>query len=100
MRRAAALATVLVALPALAEACAVCGAGTAERNRAAFFATTVLLSLLPLALLGAGLLWLRRQRVRRTGAGAARDAGSVAGRPREAGPAAAALGGAAVAREG
>ncbi|MBI5836839.1 MAG: hypothetical protein HZB25_06320 [Candidatus Eisenbacteria bacterium] len=48
-----------VGLPGLARACAVCGAG-AGPGQAAFFWTTVLLSLLPLAMLAAGLLYLRR----------------------------------------
>ena len=45
--------------PAAAHACAVCGA-TADRNRAAFFGTTMLLSLLPLGMIGGGVWWLRR----------------------------------------
>ena len=63
MKRLAALA-VGVLLPAAARACAVCGAGDG-RNRAAFFWTTILLSLLPLAMLTAGLLYLRRETRRR-----------------------------------
>lgn len=55
-----ALATLaLLALPAVAEACAVCGA--ADRNRAAFLGTTIFLSLLPLGMIGGGVLWLRRR---------------------------------------
>jgi hypothetical protein len=51
-------------LPGAAHACAACGAGV-DRNRAVFLFTTIFLSLLPLALLGAGLLWLRmRSRAR------------------------------------
>ena len=46
-------------LPAVARACAVCGGGTAQ-NRAAFFWTTVLLSLLPLGMMAGGFLFLRR----------------------------------------
>ena len=46
--------------PAAAHACAVCGASAADRNRAAFFGTTILLSLLPLGMIGGGLWWLRR----------------------------------------
>jgi hypothetical protein len=45
--------------PALAQACAVCGSAN-DGNRMAFFWTTVLLSLVPLGLIGGGLLWLRR----------------------------------------
>jgi hypothetical protein len=50
----------LLALPAVAHACAACGAGV-DRNRAVFLFTTIFLSLLPLSLLGAGLLWLRQR---------------------------------------
>lgn len=50
---------VLIALPEAARACAVCGAAV-ERNKSAFFGTTILLSLLPLALIGAGLWWVAR----------------------------------------
>jgi hypothetical protein len=49
----------LLALPAAAYACAACGAGV-DRNRAVFF-STIFLSLLPLALLVAGVLWLRQR---------------------------------------
>jgi hypothetical protein len=45
--------------PALAQACAVCGSAN-DRNRMAFFWTTVLLSLAPLGLIGGALLWIRR----------------------------------------
>jgi hypothetical protein len=46
--------------PAAAQACAVCAAA-GERNRLAFFWSTIFLSLLPLGMFGAGGLWLRRQ---------------------------------------
>jgi|KBSSwiStaDraftv2_1062776.scaffolds.fasta_scaffold458587_3 high-affinity Fe2+/Pb2+ permease len=48
--------------PALALACPVCGGGGGEspRTQAAFFNTTVLLSLLPLGLIGGGVWWLKR----------------------------------------
>jgi hypothetical protein len=49
-----------VLLPSAAAACAVCVSGT-EANRAAFFGTTVFLSLLPLGIIGAGLYWLWRR---------------------------------------
>jgi hypothetical protein len=39
---------------------AVCVAAT-ERNRGAFFGTTVLLSVLPLGMIGADLWWLHRR---------------------------------------
>jgi hypothetical protein len=45
--------------PACARACAVCGLGLGS-NGSSFFWTTVLLSLLPLGLIVAGLLYLRR----------------------------------------
>ena len=48
-----------VLLPGVARACATC-TGAADRNRAAFLWTTALLSLLPLVLIGAGLLWWMR----------------------------------------
>jgi hypothetical protein len=57
MRRLSALLVVLLPSPALA--CAVCGAAV-ERSRMAFVGTTVLLSLLPLAMMAGGLWWLAR----------------------------------------
>ena len=59
MRRAAAAlaAALLVAAPAVTHACAVCVAGT-ERNRMAFFVTTIILSLLPLAIIALGAAWI------------------------------------------
>ncbi len=54
------LALPLLALPSTARACAVCGVGLGP-NRATFFWTTVLLSLLPLGMFAAGALLLRRQ---------------------------------------
>lgn len=57
---AALLAAALLALPATASACAACGVGNG-RNKMAFFLTTIFLSLLPLALIGAGLFWLARK---------------------------------------
>ena len=51
---------VLLGLAAAAAcACPVCFSGS-ERVRSAFLGTTLFLSLLPLGLIGAGLLWLRR----------------------------------------
>jgi uncharacterized membrane protein YbhN (UPF0104 family) len=60
MRRLAAILTLLspVLLPGLARACAVCGGGN-PANRLAFFLSTIALSLIPLALFAAGVLWLR-----------------------------------------
>ena len=59
MRRALA-ALLLVAMPGVARACAVCGAAAAARSNSAFVGTTILLSLLPLAMVGAGLWWIMR----------------------------------------
>ena len=42
-----------------AHACAVCVTAN-ERNRLAFFFTTIFLTLLPLGLIAAGLIWLSR----------------------------------------
>lgn len=53
------LPALLLAAPGVAHACAMCFSGSV-RVRMAFFATTVLLSLLPLGLITAGLLYLRR----------------------------------------
>jgi len=49
---------VTLLLPDLASACAVCFSGTAQ-TRGAFVATTILLTVLPLALVGGFLWWLR-----------------------------------------
>ena len=57
----AALALALAALPRAAEACAVCTAGRDDETRSAFLATTLFLSVLPWALVGGFVLWLRRR---------------------------------------
>ena len=55
------LAALLIALtPALAHACSVCFEAS-DKNRAAFFATTIFLSLLPLGMIAAMYWWLRRR---------------------------------------
>ena len=55
----------LGALPEWAAACAVCGAGVEDdQSRVAYLLTSAVLSVLPLALFGGFLLWLR-QRARR-----------------------------------
>jgi len=59
VKRLAALA-IATLWPAVASACAVCGTAT-ERNRTAFFIMTIVMSLLPLGLIGAGVLWFRRK---------------------------------------
>ena len=50
---------VALACPAVGHACAVCFSGS-PKVRLAFFNTTLLLTLLPLALIVGGLWWLRR----------------------------------------
>jgi hypothetical protein len=52
-------ALILVGLPDVVYACAVCGAAV-DRSKSLFLGTTILLSLLPLALIGAGLWWIAR----------------------------------------
>ena len=51
------LVTLVLATPASAWACSVCGPGT-EENRTAFILTTAFLSLLPLAVIGMVIGWL------------------------------------------
>ena len=60
IRIAATTVALLLVVPALAQACAVCGGGS-DRMRVAFLISTAFLSLLPLALIFSGLWWLRRQ---------------------------------------
>jgi hypothetical protein len=62
-RIAASAGALLLLLPAAAHACAVCG-GFADRNRQAFFNMTIMLSLLPLGLIGAGVWWVRKYLLR------------------------------------
>ena len=50
-----------VAAPELARACAVCTAGRDDETQAAFLGTTAFLSVLPLALIGGFVWWLRRR---------------------------------------
>lgn len=57
--RVAALAALCAALPAVAHACAVCGADGGP-SRSAFFWSTIALSLIPLGLFAGGLWFLRR----------------------------------------
>lgn len=60
MSRALLLAAVLALAPELAHACAVCGAAVDDdQSRVAYLVTSAVLSVLPLALLGGFLLWLR-----------------------------------------
>ena len=55
----ATLAAAFVSLPSLAHACGACGVGNG-RNAIDYLTTTVFLSLLPLGIIGAGLVWLAR----------------------------------------
>ena len=54
------LVLLIVGAPTLGHACAVCFEAN-DKNRAAFFATTIFLSLLPLGMIGGSYLWLRRR---------------------------------------
>jgi len=57
-----ALAIALAVLaPRAAGACSVCMTGRDDETRAAFLATTALLSVLPLALVGGMVWWIRRR---------------------------------------
>ena len=60
IEKTAAIALGILASPETAGACSVCFSGTDE-TRAAFLATTVLLSVLPLAMVGSLVFWLRRR---------------------------------------
>ena len=55
------LAALVVWSPEIAQACSVCSAGRAEASRVAFIGTTIFLSVLPLTVIGLGVLWLRRR---------------------------------------
>ncbi len=55
------LAVLVVSSPEIAQACSVCSAGRDEATRVAFIGTTIFLSVLPLAVIGLGVLWLRRR---------------------------------------
>jgi hypothetical protein len=63
LRAVASVAVVLVAvlLPEIARACAVCGGGADEDgSRTAYIVTAVILSVLPVSVVGGFVLWLRR----------------------------------------
>jgi len=55
------IATALVLAPRLASACAVCFTGRSDETRVAFLATTVLLTALPLLMIGSLIWWLIRR---------------------------------------
>jgi len=78
----AAMALAAALAPAPALACAVCGGGN-PANRFAFFASTIVLSLLPLGMFAGGFLWLRaRLRARGADEFAERDVTAAPVRPR------------------
>lgn len=56
-----ALAGALLLAPRAAQACPVCTGGQKEEVGRAFFAGSLVLSVLPLAVIGAGVWWLRRR---------------------------------------
>jgi hypothetical protein len=55
------ISTAALLVPRLAAACAVCFTGREDETRIAFIATTVLLSALPILLIGSLVWWLRRR---------------------------------------
>jgi hypothetical protein len=55
------ISTAVLLVPRLAVACAVCFTGRTDETRIAFLATTVLLSVLPVLLVGSFVWWLRRR---------------------------------------
>ncbi len=59
------LAAVLLA-PQVSEACPVCFQARNEANRIAFTLTTILLTALPLAMIGSAIFWLRQRFLRMT----------------------------------
>ena len=74
-RTAPAVVAFLALVPELAHACAVCGAGVDDdQSRIAYLVTSAVLSVLPLALFGAFLLWLRAKHRRQTLGAAGRGA--------------------------
>ena len=56
-----AVGTILIWLPSVANACAVCMSGREEDTRFAFIWTTAFLTAMPLALVGGVILWIRRR---------------------------------------
>jgi hypothetical protein len=60
----AAVAAALAVAPGLANACPVCGGGANDKTQFGFLVGSILLSVLPLALVG-GLAWVVVRRVRR-----------------------------------
>jgi len=65
------VASMLLLAPELARACAVCGAGAGEDgSRIAYLVTTIVMSALPLLLIGGFLLWVRARARRQARANA------------------------------
>jgi len=81
MKRLKLASALLLLAPASALACAVCAGGN-PANRFAFFASTIVLSLLPLGMLAGAFLWLRaRLRERGSDEFVERDAFTPGTRP-------------------
>ena len=78
---AVALAGAVLLAPPAARACAVCTAGRDDETAAAFFGTTILLSVLPLVFVG-GLVWWLRRRARFLDAERARQGAPAPARAR------------------
>jgi len=74
-------AAVIVASPQLARACAVCMSGREDDVQFAFILTTVLMSILPLMLVGGVVWWIRRRLCEMEANQAARDALAVVAPP-------------------
>jgi hypothetical protein len=70
-----------LAAPEAARACSVCGAGRDDETRVAFLVTTLFLSVLPLAMVGGLLAWVR-WRLRRRSEGEREPIASAAAAPR------------------
>ena len=60
-RTLALLAPLLVLLPRISEACAVCSAGRDDESRWAFILMTAFMTLMPFVLVGGVIFWLRRR---------------------------------------
>jgi hypothetical protein len=58
---AAAFVIALLAVPDVGHACAVCFSGRNDESRVAFLVTTILMTGLPLLLIGAVVLWFRKR---------------------------------------
>ncbi len=72
----------LAGAPRAAEACSVCMSGRDDETRAAFLGTTVLLSILPLLLIGGIAWWVWRLARRQAAEAEAREPGPAVEAPR------------------